>query len=619
LGPAPLQTPATRASWAVFLVCVLAVSLAGLWWVTAGTWKLFEPMGLGNLFDGQAQSFASGRVDLDCNIASGEAFIVDRKCYIYFGPVPAVMRIPIHAIAPGSFGRLSRVMVWSANLLLLLFLLLILGEAGHPPGSWAWSAFLLLTAFGTSIPYMWSWPNTYVEALTWATAFGAGAVYCLLRWARDESSAWLMAACGVGLLAFYSRVTAGAGPLAFVGVIALRDWWRGGARRRPAAVVLAALAAFAGVFIAYNYVRFGTYIDALPMRYHVQYNASRLENIGGTLFHPMQAPPIFYNYLVHLPRFRASYPWLEYQPGAATDLGSLDLFELHTGVLPMMPALALLAWAGWRSLRGSRQRWMLLAPLPGLVMLASVAAVSHRYTHEFVLMFAPAAAFGLSWAWSTKRRLAITVALALFGIYANWAIAMLGQREIHPWTSDIALDRYRATRFRVDRWLGLTPPVSMPIDYDYKNGIPPPPVKGVEVRFARTGSLYVFDGTRWQHRSGPPMHRYTVRVRGGDVPADPKFNFFVAGEAPGAEMIVFRTAGPSRYRACVEHWGSPDYSCGREFTLESGREYEFVCDLDRLNRRVQVSLDGVVLATYQIEFHKWDEGVYSAIPGALVR
>ena len=229
--------PVTRASGAAFLVCVLVVMLAGFWWVTAGTWKLFEPMGFGSLYDAQARSFLAGHVDVECNMASGEAFVVNGKCYAYFGPVPAVLRMPVQAVFPGSFAHLSRVMVWTANILLLFFLLLILREAGHPPGSWAWSAFLLLTAFGTSIPYQWSWPTTYVEAITFATAFGAGALYCLLRWSRTESSGWLIAACLIGLLAFFSRVTAGLGPLIFTGVIALREWWRGGARRRPATAV----------------------------------------------------------------------------------------------------------------------------------------------------------------------------------------------------------------------------------------------------------------------------------------------------------------------------------------------------------------------------------------------
>jgi hypothetical protein len=187
------------------------------------------------------------------------------------------------------------------------------------------------------------------------------------------------------------------------------------------------------------------------------------------------------------------------------------------------------------------------------------------------LLLAPAATFGLSWAWSSQWRLAITVVLALYGAYANWAIALVGQREIHPWTNEVALDRHRATKFLVDRWLGLSAPVSMPIDYQYNGGAWPPPVKGVEVRFAHTGSRYQFDGARWELVSGPPMHRFTVRVRGGELPADPKFNLFVAGAAPQAEMVTFERIAPGRYRACIEHWGSPETGCGEEFSLEPDR------------------------------------------------
>ena len=375
------------------------------------------------------------------------------------------------------------------------------------------------------------------------------------------------------------------------------------------------LAAFAGVFMAYNYARFGTLLDSLPMRFHVQYNASRLENIRARSLHPEQALPIFFNYLVHTPQFRASYPWLTYRGGSATDLGSLDLFELHTGALPTMPALALLAWAGWHSLKGRRERRMLLAPVIGVVALASVAAVSHRYMHEFVLLLAPAAAFGLRWAWSTNRRLAVTIALTFFSVYANWAIALVGQREIHPWTSEVALDNHRATRFRIDRWLGLSGPVRMPLEYDYTNGSRPPRVKGVEVRFIRTGSRYLFDGQRWQYRSGPRMHRYTVRLRTEDLPTETKFTLFTVGASTNAELIHMERIDPERYRLCIEHWGSSMAACSREFNLIRGREQEFVIDMDRLNNHTNVSLNGVVdVATREDGFHLWASDHVSATP-----
>lgn len=610
----------------VFAVCVLTVAAAGLWWVTAGSWEVTEPAPFGNIFDELATSFVKGRVDVNCEIAAGEAFVVNGKCYLYFGPVPALLRIPL-LVVPGAFGRLCRLMVWAANLLLLSFLILILSEAGHAPGSWASSGFLLLAAFGSTIPYMWSWPTGYVEAISWAVAFAAGSIYCLLRWRRRESIRWLVAACVLGLAAFFSRVNTGAGPLTAAGLIALREVWRaGGARRKPALAILALLGAFAGVFLAYNHARFGTYLDAFPARYHIQYKGERLARINGMFYHPIQAPPIFYDYLFHLPRFRASYPWLEFNPSPAADVGVVDMHDPHTGALPVMPAFALLAWGGWRSLARRRrgERWLLLlTPLPGLVLLAMIVCISHRYLHEFILLLAPAGAYGLTWAWSAPRLRFAALGLAAFGLFANWAIALVASREVLPWTNLVAQDAHRATRFRVDRWLGFNGDQAMPLEFNPLRESAPPPVEGVEVKYAGTGSRYLFTGGRWQHRSGPPMHRFTLRVPGDSLSGQPRRTILMLGAPPQAEVIALdrSQASPGHARVCIEHWGSEQHKpCGSEIRLEAGRTYEFVCDLDRLNRRVEVSLNGVVVASRKVELHAWaGESASADYPVELLR
>lgn len=615
--PPPPARPPAAAAWVLFAVSILVVSAGGLWWVTAGLWEVNERAPFGDIFDALSRSFLEGRVNLDCNVAGGEAFVVDGKCYIYFGPVPALLRIPILAVSPSLYGRLCRLMVWAANLLLLLFLVLILKEAGHRPGSWAASGYLLLAAFGTTIPYMWGWPTGYVEAIAWATAFAAGSIYCLLRRARGESNAWLSAACLFGLCALFSRVNTGAGPLACAGFIALGEVWRGGPRRRAAIGILAVLAVFAGVFMAYNRARFGTMLDAVPVQYHVQYKGLRLERINGTLYHPIQAPPIFFDYLFHMPRFRLSYPWLDYNSSPAADVGVVDMHDPHTGALPVMPALAWLAWGGWRRLKGRRERWILLSPLPGLFMLAAVVCISHRYLHEFVLLLAPAAAYGIGWAWATARRRGITIALALFSIYANWSLALIGQREVLPWANPWALDNHAASRFLVDRTLGIAGTVPMPIEYDYQRHHPPPPVEGVQVRLAgEAGSRYQFSGGRWQLRAGPAAHRFTVRLRGGEL--SPRVVLLEAGHDPQTDLVTLVRGSGGRYRVCLEHFGTEAPRCGNEIDVQPGRDYEFLCDYDRLNRRAQVWTGGAVAAQWErLAIHPWS-GTQVRAPGPAV-
>ena len=602
---------ATRASRAALGVAAILVIVGGLWWVTAGSWRIFVPIAFGNIFDAQAQSFLRGHVDIDCGIASGEAFAVSNKCYIYFGPVPAILRMPVLILFPGAFGYLSRLMVWTSGLLMLFFLMLIVDEAGYAPGSWAWPGFLMLTAFGSTLPYMWGWPTGYVEAILWGTAFAAGAIYALLRWSRVRRGRWLWAACVLGLLAFFSRVTAGVGPLAITGILALRSWWWRGPERRTAAGVLVTLTAAAGLFVTYNYARFGTLLDAVPVRYSVQYTPERLARIGGSLLHPAQAPLILLNYALHTPQFRSSYPWLEFRGKPTVPPRVNDLADYHVGFPASMPALLLLAGAGWWRWRSRRELWILLAALPGLLIVASTVFLAHRYVHEFILLLAPAAAFGLGWAWESLGRRLLVVALGLFSIYAGWAIALVGQREALPWTDEDARERHRITRYTVDRWLGAEGARKMPILFDYRRGDFPPSVEGVEGQFQGIESRYRFQDGEWRHVAGPFMHRFESRLaRGFTLPDQPRIPLASGGKGGESDTVLLlrSPAQADLYRVCIEHGGLPTTPCSAELGITPDREYLFVHDFDRLNRRVRVTLDGAVLVSRDVLLHAWTEG-----------
>ena len=80
----------TRTSWLASALTAVTIVLAGYWWVTSGDFHLFEPMNFGQVFDAQATSLVTGRADIHCDYASGEAFVRNGKCYVYFGPVPGV-------------------------------------------------------------------------------------------------------------------------------------------------------------------------------------------------------------------------------------------------------------------------------------------------------------------------------------------------------------------------------------------------------------------------------------------------------------------------------------------------------------------------------------------------
>src|SRR5437016_4838703 len=116
--------PALRSDWfvAFFLLCVLACV------VTDGDWDLFSfrPSNLEEFFDGQAQSLLHGRIDVPLEAIKHERFVRNGKFYGYFGPTPALPRIPLNLLMPGMYGRWSRLSMLLGSLagmaaLILLF------------------------------------------------------------------------------------------------------------------------------------------------------------------------------------------------------------------------------------------------------------------------------------------------------------------------------------------------------------------------------------------------------------------------------------------------------------------------------------------------------------------
>ena len=606
----------TRVSRCAFLLACTLISLAGWWWATSGDFRVSEPVGFDGVYEAQARSLLDGRTDVDCGIASGEAFVRDGKCYVYFGPVPGLIRLPMMWMAPGLDGRWGRPMVWVAGLLFLMVVGLILTEAGHALGTWTSTFYLLLAAFGSTISYMWSWPSTYTEAIMWAVAFAAASLYSLLRWSRHGGATWIVGACLLAILAFFSRISTGAGPMLAVGLMALTGFRRRKpGRRAEAAVTLLLLGLAAHAYVALNYSRMGTYLNSVPVHLHVQYNPARLAHIDGTLFHPEKGLSILLEYLFQYPRFRSTYPWLGYRQYPLLDLGRMDLVDLHVGVLAMMPALAWLAWAGWRGSQDKRVRWILLSPVIGLALLATVAAINHRYVHEFILLLVPAGAFGLRWALASGVRRWITIVLTAWSVYACWALALVGQRELMPWVNDESRDRHRATGYRIDQWLSGNPGGT--IQYDYMTGaIAPPPVPGVRVRIVQTGSVYEFDGSRWRLRAGPPAHRFRVRIRFAELP-EGTLRLLVAGKPPNSDLVLLERTATGRYRVGMDHPGSGVW--GPEFELAAQRDYLFECELDRLNREMLVKLEGVVVGQRKTVLIPWVESdVTAGAPGELL-
>src|ERR687895_222770 len=62
---------------------------------------------LGGFFDAQAHSLLDLRWDVPREVLSIEAFVVDGRSYMYFGPTPALLRLPVAAVTDHFDGRLT--------------------------------------------------------------------------------------------------------------------------------------------------------------------------------------------------------------------------------------------------------------------------------------------------------------------------------------------------------------------------------------------------------------------------------------------------------------------------------------------------------------------------------
>src|SRR5438876_2707745 len=99
-------------------ICATAVFT----WVTfVGRADPLAPAALGSVYDAQARSLLHGHWDVPASALLFERFKVGGKFYAYFGPWPAVLRMPVVAFTDAFDGRLSRVSMLLAFAVLLGF------------------------------------------------------------------------------------------------------------------------------------------------------------------------------------------------------------------------------------------------------------------------------------------------------------------------------------------------------------------------------------------------------------------------------------------------------------------------------------------------------------------
>lgn len=309
---------------AYIILIIGAVVLPFVWFISHGTWNLFGgEWYFGDVYDAQAQSLLRGRLDIPLEVIQYEAFVREEdrgeiypstealdaamaqpdrwevrrqkhpeaKYYAYFGPAPALLRLPLLALFPELYGKLSQLMMTVACALSLVAASLLFQVAHRcltaqaPRGAWpghgvspcgsgadnlcpvstkgapgpdgtsppavdldrktkvAHAAFVLLAGLGSTNLYLATSACVYLEAILWGATFALFCYYFLLRYLETGRTPPLALASGCAFLAVLSRPTSGAGSLFSLALLAAaalvfaRGWWtrragRVGARKR---------------------------------------------------------------------------------------------------------------------------------------------------------------------------------------------------------------------------------------------------------------------------------------------------------------------------------------------------------------------------------------------------
>jgi hypothetical protein len=394
---------------ATALLCTLAFA----WIVTVGTFKLVAEDSFGSFYDHQAASWLQGHWDVPEAALQGEAFVVNGKVYGYFGPTPALLRIPLVALGIG-FAATTRLWMLLHFASCLAAAYALLHEAARwqsPPGrvsTWAAAIFAATVGLGSTLFFLGSRAYVYHEAILCGAGFALWAVYCALRFLHVPTSRWWIGALISGILSVHARAPSGLFALLFLGAVAAWQGWREFRARSPRAFarpgLIAGLTA-AGLF-SFNlvsYVKFGTF-EGCPLRFNVQYSAEQLALLNNRNFHLSN---LRFNTDAYLRRpifgLRGEFPYIyrEFIDRREYPESRMAYRDPVLAIPWSMPSLFVLAGLGSVLAcilsRTSRLPVAILwaAGMPAVISMLTAVAVTHRYTADFTPFLIATAAFGL--------------------------------------------------------------------------------------------------------------------------------------------------------------------------------------------------------------------------------
>lgn len=581
--------------------CVLGAILA--WVVFLGV--LIQDGGLlhrdtfGNFYDAQADALLHGHWNVDPSEVAFEGFKINGKVYEYFGPVPAIIRMPIEAITHRFHGRLTRLSLLLAETVLLVFAVRLVTAARRasrpraPTGrlDLALCALFVFAAGASSTLFLSGQSWVYHEALLWGAALTVGSLALLADFLESRRTSTLIWSCILAGLALNTRAVTGAGALVALGLVGAVELWRAvrssetrttqlrTAQLRTVGVVALGLLIPTICYVLVNEARFGS-MFGLPLDKQIVAQidpqrrlalAANHNSMFGIKFAPTQALQALRPDALHPTRL---FPFVDFPTKPSTVIGNavFDTRDPTSSITSSEPALFLWALAGLATLGWSRLRrfspglrgWGLLSggAAASCAGFLSINFVANRYFTDVLPFLLVAGAVGVDAtvravrrvgqgaAGSTVRLIVVvgTAAVVLFGGWVNASLGLQYHEVIAAGASSSSRARWLSLQLRINNVVGgggVTPGASV------FHELPANSYRGQIAVIGACEALYRSNGDQWNLLEGDPT--VTVELTGVVPTPDVGKSAVVAEKAidGGAIRLDWHNLNGRKYRVDV--------------------------------------------------------------------
>jgi hypothetical protein len=658
VSAAPEAGGARRRFWWAGAAGTVPAAALFTWLLTIGTWDLFAWRQRANYYDAQAHSLLDGRLDMPKSVLGIEAFASRGRQYMYQGPFPALLRLPVAAFTRSLDGRLAALsmvvafVVTAAAVIAVAWHVRRAVRGESPVGRWEAVAVagFVFACLGGSLPLaLASQVSVYHESAMWGLATGLAGLAVVLRHVSSPSRWTLPVASVLAAASLCSRASIGLGVVAAIGMVGLGEaaaWWRArrgagaGALteclrpRRPAtsrAVATALLAASLPVllYVAINVAKFGT-LASVPWEKQTFYilSGDRQDflRINGSFFGARFAPSTLLEYLrPNAFALDGRFPWIGFRLdaiGRRTLLRGVVFDRVDaTGSVPVsFPLLTVLGGvavvACSRARRAARPSHLVPSLAGAAVAAASMFGFGYialRYLADVtpLLVLVGAVGFGVVLGPVVRPvrgwRSAAVVCLVAVGVLGTWV--NLGQgiwyQRVFASPSDEDVTRGFLERRQSLGVLGAGR--VLPVGTG-----PHLPYQGKAADLFVVGDcdgLYVSDGAgvdNLSHTNWKPVVRtagvgaHVLDVRFDDAPAGTVEPLLVSGTRQEPNVLAVLHLGGGRIRFRYEGLG---YGAGVSVQVRTDRWYRVRAVLDPETDFSLVTVDGRVVfsGTYDAE------------------